>query len=73
MTDRSLVTALAVMVMLMVSPRPARAQVEGVTITVDGLTCNLCANYFAPDGFANTFGSTARFGLMLVSLIVICM
>ena len=43
MTARWLVTALVVMVVLLESPRPARAQVEDLKITVDGLTCNLCA------------------------------
>lgn len=44
MTPRScLAAALTVTVALLVSPHPASAQIEDVTITVDGLTCNLCA------------------------------
>ncbi len=40
---RSIATALMVMFQLSVTPTPAHAQVEEVKITVDGLTCNLCA------------------------------
>src|SRR5437870_12988756 len=40
---RCLATALVVMFQLSVTSTPARAQVEEVKITVDGLSCNLCA------------------------------
>ena len=43
MTTRLLSAALALSVPLALFPAPARAQVEEVKITVDGLTCNLCA------------------------------
>jgi copper chaperone CopZ len=43
MTTRMLVATLAAIVALLGSPRPAHAQIETVKITVDGLTCNLCA------------------------------
>jgi len=35
--------AIGLTFLLVLFPAPARAQVEEVTITVDGLTCNLCA------------------------------
>jgi copper chaperone CopZ len=41
MTARSLAAALTAV--LLVSPRAAHAQIEEVKITVDGLSCNLCA------------------------------
>jgi copper chaperone CopZ len=40
---RFIFAALAVTAVLLVSPRSADAQIEEVKITVDGLTCNLCA------------------------------
>jgi copper chaperone CopZ len=40
---RFIFAALAVPAVLLVSPRSADAQIEEVKITVDGLTCNLCA------------------------------
>ena len=40
---RGLATAVAVMFQLSVTPTAAHAQVQEVRITVDGLTCNLCA------------------------------
>jgi copper chaperone CopZ len=40
---RSLATALVVMFQLSVAPARAHAQVEEVKITVEGMTCNLCA------------------------------
>jgi len=43
MTTRLLSAALALSLPLALFPAPARAQVEEVKITVDGLTCNLCA------------------------------
>jgi len=43
MRTRSFVAALAMIGGLLASPRPAHAQIEDVKITVDGLTCNLCA------------------------------
>jgi copper chaperone CopZ len=43
MTTRFIFVALAVTAVLLVWPRSANAQVEEVKITVDGLTCNLCA------------------------------
>ena len=43
MNARSFIAALVMIGGLLASPRPAQAQVEDVKITVDGLTCNLCA------------------------------
>lgn len=43
MTTRLLSAALTLSLQLALFPAPARAQVEEVKITVDGLTCNLCA------------------------------
>jgi copper chaperone CopZ len=43
MMMRSFAAALAMMVGLLAAPRPAYAQIEDVKITVDGLSCNLCA------------------------------
>ena len=40
---RSLATALVVMFQLSVTPARAHAQVDEVKITVEGMTCNLCA------------------------------
>jgi copper chaperone CopZ len=43
MTTRLRSAAIGLTFLLVLFPAPARAQVEEVKITVDGLTCNLCA------------------------------
>ena len=43
MTTRLRSAAIGLTLLLVLFPAPARAQVEEVKITVDGLTCNLCA------------------------------
>ena len=43
MNTRSCIAALVMIGGLLASPLPAQAQIEDVTITVDGLSCNLCA------------------------------
>jgi len=43
MTTRLRSAAIGLTLLLVLFPAPAHAQVEEVKITVDGLTCNLCA------------------------------